>query len=354
MHRGLRSAATRGRPRRLLAMGAAAIAIVLLASGCINNGSWTAAPAPVVPVQGLDTSLDVSCVTEDWCLAVGSMGRYPLAQRWDGSAWSVVTGPSLGFANNTYGVSVDCGTTTSCVARVGRSYASSGSFYDYAVAWDGAQWHEVSGGAEGGTLDPIPYDCAPDGSCLIVNNGVFFETVVWDGGSSTVFPGAPGEDVNVIECFSADLCLAATTSSMYRWNGTAWSSVAGSDYWEIFSEGAGSLACFAPDDCIVVGTNVTGTAATSATWDGSSWTEVALPVGASYTGKLECVEPDGCLVAWGGGGTGGMLAWMNDAWVSAPPSPVWTFSCVPQWCLGVGSVGTPRTPTAATYEWTNP
>jgi hypothetical protein len=348
----LRSTSTRRRPRRLLTLGSAVVALVLLASACINDGTWTAAPAPVVPVQGLSTRLsDVSCVSEDWCLAVGTMGRYPVAELWDGSAWSVIPAPSLGYADNTYATSIDCATTTSCLAKVGRFY-DTGDYYEDAIAWDGAQWQEVSGGAEGGTLDPLPYGCAADGSCLIVNNG-WFETVAWDGTSSTRFPGKPGEDVNAIHCFAADECLAATSSSMFRWDGVAWSFVEGSDYYEIFGAGAASFSCFAADDCLAVGPNLPQTASTSATWDGSTWTEVPLPSGVRYAWNLECVEPDGCLTRSSGTATGGTLAWMNDAWVQATPSPVSTFSCLPRWCLGVGSVGTPAVPTAATYEWTN-
>ena len=349
MHEGLGSVVTRG---RLLAMGASVAALVLLASACINDGAWSAAPAPVVPVQALETRLnDVSCVTEDWCLAVGSMGAYPLAEVWDGSSWSVVPAPSLGTADNTQIESVDCSSPSSCVVRVLRTYPSP-DLYDYAVAWDGAQWHELTGGSEGPYLEVVPIGCAPDGSCLVVDNGTA-QTVAWDGDSATTFNDYPYEDVNAIHCFAADQCLAATSSSMWVWNGAEWSYPGGSEYYEIFSNGASSFSCFAPDDCIAVGTNLFETAATSATWDGSSWTEVALPDGVRSTGDLECVGPDGCLVPWSGTATSGMLAWMGDAWYQATPSPASSFSCVPQWCLGVNFVGTPAVPIAATYEWTN-
>jgi hypothetical protein len=45
---------------------------------------------------------------------------------------------------------------------------------------------------------------------------------------------------------------------------------------------------------------------------------------------------------------------MGGAWHSAPRSPGAAISCLSLWCLAVGSTGSPATPTAATYEWTNP
>ena len=37
----------------------------------------------------------------------------------------------------------------------------------------------------------------------------------------------------------------------------------------------------------------------------------------------------------------------------APPSGIVQVSCLPLWCLGVGSSGSPAIPQAATYTWTN-
>ena len=336
--------------RRSTAVASAVVALVVLASGCINNGAWSAAPAPVAPVQALPTAMtDVSCVTADWCLAVGWMGRYPLAEVWNGSAWSVITAPSLGNEDNTQGVSVDCGTTTSCVAKVSRTN-SSPTVYDDVVVWDGEEWLVVAG-AEGAYVDPLPYSCASDGSCLIVDNQGS-ATIVWDGDTATSIPfstTSPAWDVNAIECFSADLCVAATSYSISVWDGSTWTEDPDSDSFPIFVEGASAFACSAVDDCLAVGLNAEETGPTSATWDGSAWTEIALPAGVTSTGSLTCVGDLECLLP----ASTGMLAWVGGGWVQAPSPPgTWGISCLPQWCLGVGRTGTPTAPIAATYEWT--
>ena len=89
-------------------------------------------------------------------------------------------------------------------------------------------------------------------------------------------------------------------------------------------------------------------------WDGSAWTEAALPAGVTAVGTLECVGADQCLLRAAGVPTG-LIAWMGDSWYPAPAPPTnGGVSCLALWCLGVGSAGSPTVPAAATYEWTNP
>ena len=142
---------------------------------------------------------------------------------------------------------------------------------------------------------------------------------------------------------------------MWSWDGADWSYVAGSDYWEIFRNGPSTMSCSGVDDCIAVGPNVFETAPTSAAWDGSVWSEVPVPAGVTSTADVECVSKDQCLMLVASGSTVGALAWMGGwTWAPAPPAGSGGTSCLPQWCMNVGRTGTPSSPTAATYEWTNP
>jgi hypothetical protein len=336
-------------------MGVAVVALVLIAAGCINNGAWTALPAPVSPVQDLPTRLyDVSCVSEDWCLAVGSMADdLPLAEVWDGTEWSVVSAPPIGPEGN-QAVAVACGTPTSCVVKV-NGWVETDS-YDAVAAWDGTTWQSLVAVQEGPYVESLPFSCAPDGTCVVVSN-YGGDTLVWDGDSVTTLPNTAtgrGWDVNAIECFAADLCVAATNFTIDIWDGATWTEQAGSDSSDIFVFGPSAFACGDASHCVGVGENAAETGLTSAVWDGSSWTEVPLPAGVTSTGSLECVGVDECLLRVIGVPTG-TLAWMAGSWVQAP-APVAgasVLSCLPGWCLGVGSTG-PATLGAATYEWTNP
>lgn len=85
------------------------------------GGVWTIQPTPE-PEDGLRAGLSgVSCVAVDSCSAVGhitsqSGARRPLAERWDGSNWTVVSTPSLpaGKAGELY--SVSCASALACTA----------------------------------------------------------------------------------------------------------------------------------------------------------------------------------------------------------------------------------------------
>jgi hypothetical protein len=49
------------------------------------------------------------------------------------------------------------------------------------------------------------------------------------------------------------------------------------------------------------------------------------------------------------------VAWNGDGWFLAPspPAGIQRLSCLALRCVAVGSTGSPATPLAATYTWTN-
>lgn len=361
-----RSNEVRTRTRRALEVGASAIVLVLLAVGCINNGTWTAVPAPTAPLPGIETRLhDVSCVSEDWCLAVGFAGLDPMARIWDGMQWSAVTAPSLVGQPRVNPVRVECGTPTSCVVELNRPLPLGSPRLDpgagpdvarYLVAWNGAGWLQATG-EQSALADALPFSCAPDGTCLIAD-GEIGNTVVWDGDSVTTIPFSttqPPGAVNAIDCRGAGQCVAATTGPIARWDGTTWSELPGSDTSGVFTDGPHSIECVTTIRCLAAGPGASGTGPTSATWDGSTWSEVELPAGVTGVGTIECAAATECLVPVTGGSVP-LIAWNGSGWYDAPspPTGVGAMSCRPGWCLGVGFTGSPATPVAATYVWTNP
>ena len=82
-------------------------AVALLATACINNGLWTAHPpadtTENTPVFGRHL-LSVSCTSPTFCLAVGAGGSsatdpdldVPIAQTWNGTAWTDLAWPIVG------------------------------------------------------------------------------------------------------------------------------------------------------------------------------------------------------------------------------------------------------------------
>lgn len=349
------------RRRRGAVTCSAVLAAVVLLSSCVMNGAWAATPAPVTPVQGLGTAFnDVSCVSEDWCMAVGSMGNVPMVQVWDGSSWSVVTAPpaSTWFLTPDIAevVSVDCGTPTACMAQINR-YPDGPDDFEYLVLWDGEQWLEVPPGftTEGPYLDPAPYSCAPDGTCLAVIQQ-WEQTVEWTGTEfvSTSFADAyPYPDVNAVECFGADDCLAVTTRETTHWDGSTWTLLTPPDpNFPMF--GPAQLQCWSADGCIALGYPLDPPSALS--WDGVAWTPEPWPAGAPNVGNVSCTSSGECVGIGGPVASPTAVTWNGEAWYVGPSPPAHhdRLSCVALTCLAVATAGSPAAPAAATYTWTNP
>lgn len=118
-----------------------------------NGSAWT--PANVsTPVGGSNVALvDVSCSAAAECTAVGSYDvaghTAPLAERWDGSSWSVqITtdpfgvieeGPAQGSTPTGKLEGVSCPNATSCTAFGSYSDASE-VIQPLAESWDGTEW----------------------------------------------------------------------------------------------------------------------------------------------------------------------------------------------------------------------
>jgi hypothetical protein len=84
---------------------------------------------------------EVSCISTNDCIAVGmaAWGSYrapnsgPVAERWDGTSWSIQTTPSP-TASGLSGVS--CTSTTACTAVGFTDYNNA----TLAEAWNGTSW----------------------------------------------------------------------------------------------------------------------------------------------------------------------------------------------------------------------
>lgn len=298
-------------------------------------------------------------------MAVGGFGRYPMAQVFDGTDWSVVEAPPIlrPGADSAAVTEVDCGTPTSCVARIDRFLPDPVDF-DHVVVWDGETWHEVppGGPVDYAADDPAPASCAPDGGCLLVISRDQV-TIEWDGSQftttpwSTTKPGTFG-DVQALTCFASDDCLALTYEDLQRWDGTAWSTVPGSRLDPQITP-LTDFACGSTTSCVAFGYGPTegDSFNVGLHWDGTAWASAPLPAPTFFWGgDLSCAGPVECVGFTDDGTSRAAVAWNGVGWSLAPSPPAGTerLSCVPLRCLAVGSAGSPAQPVAATYTWTNP
>jgi hypothetical protein len=89
-----------------------------------NGSDWTESAAATAPTpDGLDA---VSCLDIDHCMAVGFSESTPLAESWNGSAWTVTTQSATYYQASSDLASVSCPSVSFCAA-VGSANGCCGS-----------------------------------------------------------------------------------------------------------------------------------------------------------------------------------------------------------------------------------
>jgi sugar lactone lactonase YvrE len=282
---------------------------------------------------------DVSCSTENTCMAVGAFRERALAgepgegeesrpfaemaERWNGHQWAIQSLPSVSGAKRSELNSVSCVSANECVA-VGDFEEGSGTTVPYAALWRNGTWSLQSAPEpnEGGKSTRLLHlSCVSPTFCMAVGtrreNGypeygrAFAES--WNGTSWTIvetpelsnwFSGLGG-----ISCTSPSMCLAVGqyynsgfVDLVERWNGTAWSQETASPRDGEFQNGWGGVSCTTPESCTLVGNYelhhggpwVTGVQ----TWNGRSWTNQITPAAtgaeSSGLGAVSCVGEAAC------------------------------------------------------------
>jgi hypothetical protein len=139
-----------------------------------DAGAWSIA-RPTVPADAVDIVLaSVSCPSTSVCTAVGSYEEHTfggtlatLAERGDGSTWTIQPTPPPTLQAGVFFSSVSCGSTSSCVA-VGPFDESADAF---AERWDGSTWaveHVPVGASSIPNLETV--SCASDSVCTAVGS----------------------------------------------------------------------------------------------------------------------------------------------------------------------------------------
>jgi hypothetical protein len=150
------------------------------------NGTAWAVQEPASPTGAESSELSgVSCASSSACIAAGgfenNLGKnVPLAESWNGTAWTVQEPPSPTGAKSSYLTGVSCTSSTTCMA-VGHFENSAGKIVPLAESWNGTAWtvQEPPLPAEGlaGTLYGI--SCVSATTCMASG---------WFGKSGSVLP----------------------------------------------------------------------------------------------------------------------------------------------------------------------
>jgi hypothetical protein len=280
-----------------------------------NGSAWSTEQTPSSTASGWAGWLSaVSCASTGACVAVGlsysDVSRpYPLAERWDGSSWSIERIPHLGDAEALDGVS--CASSTDCIA-VGYGRSS------VATHWNGTRWsaQNIHFGDPGARPNALASVSCTLGSCAAVgwdNVGLcgeddynnyysvpvlgFWTNRNWslrrhpdlvcsNGGNDH-----GGYTLDGVSCTSSTACTAVGTG-VYRWDGGRWSAQPA----PIGADELSGVSCTSTSACTAVGPNIY-------TWSGLHWSSVRIPRPAHVTtaalSSVSCMSPESCVAVGG-------------------------------------------------------
>ena len=288
--------------QRLLRLLVAAVTVVVglpavgLAGGTAGateaaGTGWAIQPIPVPVVH--DGSLSsVSCPSTNACTAVGSFDdeagyQVPLAERWNGTSWSIQPTPNPSWANTSQLNAVSCPAVNDCIAVGTAAHIAVGTTPNETLAerWDGRSWSIQNtpspplgrGGSFSAVSCPTATACTAVGSSG--NYGVLAER--WNGSTWSI-QSAPNPSgfqpiLSAVSCPSATACTAvgsvqapnAVVELAERWNGTDWSLQSFGP--PTSNAGLTGVSCGSATACTAVGwygTNI-GTGTLVERWDGT-------------------------------------------------------------------------------------
>lgn len=268
-----------------------------------SGSRWSIVPTAHLSGRPSGILWGVSCVDNTDCFAVGSYQKRhnhaetrAVIERWNGTAWALVSSPDPHQSSVLYGVS--CKSSTSCLA-VG-TYVADAIGYALVEHWDGTAWSLVftRSGISSESVQLDSASCPTSGTCL--SAGSYYNTASlqrtlaeeWNTPDRSAFttpknPSATHASQLIgISCASASGCVAVgdqpySASDVHTlaesWNGAAWKvlgtpAISGSHDVVLLAVG-----CAGTSDCFAVGANFAAShrvITLSEHWNGTTWAVV--------------------------------------------------------------------------------
>jgi hypothetical protein len=221
-----------------------------------NGVGWEVLPFPSWPPGGQTGDLRaVSCTSGRACMVVGRSfdggGQEALvAERWDGSTWSLESMPAPLSFGNTLGpegmfiTGLSCSSSSFCTAVGIYNLDDSPAILPFAERWDGHRWSVESSPELASTDTELNgVSCTSSRACVAV--GEYFPFLArpvsrtlaerWIGTSWSILrtPNTRRRvnELDSVSCVSSRACMAVGTTPVPgrfqplvdRWNGTRWS-----------------------------------------------------------------------------------------------------------------------------------
>jgi hypothetical protein len=339
-----------------------------------NGTAWHIQPIPSPPGAWSSGLSAVSCTATSACTAVGgSLDGFPgvpLAERWDGTAWSIQSTPSPEGSNGGSSLSdVACKSATDCIA-VGDYHGGLMSF-TLVERWDGIDWSIQPSANKSRSSELSSVACVFVTLCTAVGDywtGSAGATLAerWDGSSWSI-QRTPNPSVNAwseldgVACTSSSACVAVGAHEadgtdltlIERWNGTAWSIQPSPNPPGPRGSSLSAVACTAATACTAVGYSADslGAGTLAEQWDGTAWTIQPTPSPSEFaelTG-VACLSATFCTAVGYhstsdfGGDVALVEHWDGTSWTRQPvPNPgrggrLSGVACSSEWaCVAVG------------------
>lgn len=349
--------------RRGIACLGGCVAAVLLSAGGAHAAGWSIEATPG-PKGATATRLSgVSCTSASACTAVGGYtsgtgAGGTLAEHWNGRKWKMQKVPSpAGAALSDLGT-VSCTSDTMCIA-VG-SYTTNvigavGPISPLAERWNGSKWtiHSPPVPPAGTTYNLSSVSCTSKRACIAVGyytspTGAGALAALWDGVHWTIQTtpkpdGATSSFLSGVSCTSATACTAVGSYNTVKgdsgtlaesWDGTNWTIQTTPNPVDANDTGLSAVSCTSAAACISLGTYASPAAQTGGTvaegWDGTSWTIQTPPDSiASTTGTplgVSCASAV-CTAVGSYANSAGIAATLAERWdgrnwtVQGTPNP---------------------------------
>jgi hypothetical protein len=242
----------------------------------------------------------------------------PLAERWNGTTWTVQSPPAPSRATDSYLLADSCTSSKVCTA-VGEYRTGSGDQFSFAEGWNGTSWKlEKTPDPSGTTTDALNWvscvsadDCEAVGGVSPGSPGLLIER--WNGTSwkieSASLPSG-GRDGYLlgVSCTSSSACTAVgdyfngshTVPLGELWNGTSWTTEAVAAPGGAVASSLSGVSCTSAKSCIAVGSedlNSTGLQPMGERWSGTTWTirPASVPSGSpSALVSVSCTSSSFC------------------------------------------------------------
>ena len=207
---------------------------------------WRIEATPNPVRSSFNTLNAVACTSRRACIAVGSgeagSASVPLAERWNGSRWSIEPTPRPPRAEHSELVGLACPTSNECIA-VGDYGTTSRASSGFAERWNGSRWTLAGLVRPGASSFLAAVSCSSPRSCTAVGAYAIKKSKVapdsplaerWSAGRWSKQP-TPGPGVlDGVSCPTSSQCFAVgsqpnpsvgptdTTVLAMRWRGGKW------------------------------------------------------------------------------------------------------------------------------------